>query len=409
MSESILQRFLRYVSVETTSDPDSETTPSTATQLDLARMLVGELTEMGIQAKLDSFGYVYASIPAAPGFEKVPAIGFIAHMDTVDAVSGKNVHPQVVEHYDGGDVVLNPETGLKLSPKQFPELKQYVGKTLITTDGTTLLGSDDKAGVAAIMDLAQKLAEHPELPHGPVKIGFTPDEEIGRGADHFDVEGFGAQYAYTIDGGAAGGLEYENFNAATAVLRFHGRSIHPGSAKGQMVNALLMAMEFNQMLPALEVPSCTEGYEGFHHLDSMEGGVELASMEYIIRDHDRTLFEKKKENFRDAVAYMNRKYGEGSVELDLTDSYYNMKEQFEGRMEIITNATEAMKTLGITPVIDAIRGGTDGARLSYMGLPCPNLFTGGHNGHGRFEYAVLEEMELLPPLMLEILRRATAE
>ena len=402
MNESLLQRFLRYVSFDTTSDPSAGCTPSTPGQLELADLLTRELADLGLDARRDNFGYVYAAIPASPGCEAAPAVGFIAHMDTSDAVSGRDIHPQVVENYDGRDVLL--ATGAVLSPDSFPDLKKYAGKTLITTDGATLLGADDKAGVAAIMDLAQRLTADPSLPHGPVKIAFTPDEEIGQGADHFDVPGFGADFAYTVDGGGAGGLEYENFNAASAFLTFHGQSIHPGSAKGRMKNAILIAMEFDRMLPAFEIPAFTEGYEGFHHLDSFQGGVEQTTLEYIIRDHDRTLFERKKENFRDAVSYLNRKYGPGAVELTLTDSHYNMKEQILPRMEIIDYALKAMESLGLEPDVTPIRGGTDGARLSYMGLPCPNLFTGGHNGHGRFEYAVREEMELVPLLLLEILR-----
>ncbi len=279
-----------------------------------------------------------------------------------------------------------------------------MGKTLIVTDGTTLLGADDKAGVAGIMEMARRLAEDPTLPHGPVKIGFTPDEEIGRGADLFDVEGFGADFAYTVDGGGEGGLEYENFNAASAILTVHGQSIHPGAGKGHMKNAILMGMEFDRMLPAAEIPACTEGYEGFHHLDAIEGDVEKTVMEYIIRDHDRRLFEEKKQLFRDAADFLNKKYGAGAFELALTDSYYNMKEKILPRREVVDSALKAMENLGITPEVTPIRGGTDGARLSYMGLPCPNLFTGGHNFHGRFEYAVLEEMQKVPEVLLEILR-----
>ncbi len=404
MNDTLLQRFLRYVSYDTTSDPSTGRTPSTPGQLELANLLTRELIELGLEARQDGFGCVYASIPASPGCETAPAIGFIAHIDTSDAVSGRNIRPQVVENYDGGDVLLNAGTGAVLSPASSPDLKKYAGKTLITTDGTTLLGADDKAGVSAIMDLAQRLTQDLSLPHGPVKIAFTPDEEIGQGADHFDVATFGADFAYTVDGGGAGGLEYENFNAATAVLTFRGQSIHPGSAKGRMKNAILIAMEFDRMLPAFEIPAYTEGYEGFHHLDSFQGGVELTTLEYIIRDHDRALFERKKENFRDAVRYLNQKYGPDTVELTLTDSYYNMKEQILPRMEIVDYALKAMENLGIEPDVTPIRGGTDGARLSYMGLPCPNLFTGGHNCHGRFEYAVKEEMELVPLLLLEILR-----
>ena len=403
MNDTLLERFLRYVSYETTSDPASEGTPSTPGQLKLAALLKKELSDLGWEARCGADGYVYASLPASKGCEKAPAIGFVSHMDTSDAVSGKNVKAKIVENYDGKDVLLEG-SGDILSPEAYPELKKYVGKTLIVTDGTTLLGADDKAGVAGIMEMARRLAEDPTLPHGPVKIGFTPDEEIGRGADLFDVEGFGADFAYTVDGGGEGGLEYENFNAASAILTVHGQSIHPGTGKGHMKNAILMGMEFDRMLPAAEIPACTEGYEGFHHLDAIEGDVEKTVMEYIIRDHDRRLFEEKKQLFRDAADFLNKKYGAGTFELALTDSYYNMKEKILPRREVVDSALKAMENLGITPEVTPIRGGTDGARLSYMGLPCPNLFTGGHNFHGRFEYAVLEEMQKVPKVLLEILR-----
>lgn len=403
MNDTLLERFLRYVSYETTSDPASEDTPSTPGQLKLAALLKKELSDLGWEARCGADGYVYASLPASKGCEKAPAIGFVSHMDTSDAVSGKNVKAKIVENYDGKDVLLEG-SGDILSPEAYPELKKYVGKALIVTDGTTLLGADDKAGVAGIMEMARRLAEDPTLPHGPVKIGFTPDEEIGRGADLFDVEGFGADFAYTVDGGGEGGLEYENFNAASAILTVHGQSIHPGAGKGHMKNAILMGMEFDRMLPAAEIPACTEGYEGFHHLDAIEGDVEKTVMEYIIRDHDRRLFEEKKQLFRDAADFLNKKYGAGTFELALTDSYYNMKEKILPRREVVDSALKAMENLGITPEVTPIRGGTDGARLSYMGLPCPNLFTGGHNFHGRFEYAVLEEMQKVPEVLLEILR-----
>ncbi|MGI5894013.1 MAG: peptidase T [Candidatus Merdivicinus sp.] len=406
MKETVLEKFLRYIAVDTTSDPETGTHPSTPGQLVLGKMLVEELKQLGLaDARQDSHGYVYASIPATPGKETVPALGFIAHLDTSCAVSGQNIHPVITRNYDGGDILLNEEQNLILSPKEFPSLLQYVGKTIVSTDGTTLLGGDDKGGIAGIMGLLEYLAEHPEFPHGKICIGFTPDEEIGEGADYFDVPGFGAQFAYTVDGGMIGELEYENFNAASANLTFHGKSIHPGSAKGQMVNAILLAMEFNAMLPVFENPACTENREGFHHIDVIRGGVERTDCEYIIRDHDRTLFEKKKENFRDAALYLNRKYGEGTVELTLTDSYYNMLEKIEPHMHLIENAKSVMESMGIEPKILPVRGGTDGSRLSYMGLPCPNLFTGGHNGHGRFEYTVAESLEKIPEILLGILRK----
>ena len=406
MSETVLQKFLRYAAVDTESDPHSGAHPSTPGQLVLGKMVKEELEAFGLaDARQDEFGYVYASIPATPGKESCPALGFIAHLDTSCAVSGKDVHPKITENYDGGDIVLDPVENLVLSPKKFPSLLEYVGKTIVSTDGSTLLGGDDKAGVAGIMGFVEYLTAHPEIPHGKICIGFTPDEEIGEGADRFDVPGFGAQFAYTVDGGAVGELEYENFNACDARAVFRGRSIHPGSAKGQMVNSILLAMEFEAMLPAFENPAFTEGREGFHHLDSITGDVERTECEYIIRDHNRELFEKKKENFKDAAQYLNRKYGEGTVELTLTDSYYNMEEQILPHIHLIDNAKAVMAELGIEPKILPVRGGTDGARLSYMGLPCPNLFTGAHNGHGRFEYVVAEHLELIPQMLLGLVKK----
>lgn len=406
MKETVLDKFLRYIAIDTTSDPETGAHPSTPGQLVLGDMLVEELIGLGVaDARRDSDGYVYASIPAAPGCEKAPALGFIAHLDTSCAVSGKDIHPLITQNYDGGDILLNAEQGIVLSPKEFPSLLRYVGKTIVSTDGTTLLGSDDKGGIAGIMGFVEYLMEHPEIPHGKICIGFTPDEEIGEGADRFDVAAFGADFAYTVDGGTIGELEYENFNAASANLTFHGKSIHPGSAKGQMVNAIRLAMEFYAMLPVFEDPACTECREGFHHIDTIRGGVERTDCEYIIRDHDRTLFEQKKELFREAAAFMNRKYGEGTVVLNLQDSYYNMKEKILPHIHLIDNAKAVMQEMGIEPEILPVRGGTDGSRLSYMGLPCPNLFTGGHNGHGRFEYTVAESMEMIPVLLTGIVRK----
>lgn len=406
MNETVLDKFLRYIAIYTTSDPETGAHPSTPGQLILGRMLTEELRTLGLSdARQDEHGYVYASLPAAPGKESAPALGFIAHLDTSNAASGKDIRPVITQNYDGGDILLNAEKQIFLSPKEFPSLLQYVGKTIVSTDGTTLLGSDDKAGVAGIMGFAAYLAAHPEVPHGKICVAFTPDEEIGEGADFFDVEGFGADFAYTVDGGAAGEIEYENFNAASAKLTIHGRSIHPGSAKGQMVNSILIAMELQSMLPAFANPAFTEGREGFYHLDGIRGDVELTRCEYIVRDHDRALFEQKKSLLRDAVTYLNRKYGEGTVELDLRDSYYNMLEKIEPHIHLIENAKAAMEELGITPIVLPIRGGTDGARLSFMGLPCPNLFTGGHNGHGRFEYAVAETMEQIPVLLWKIAQK----
>ena len=326
-------------------------------------------------------------------------------MDTAPAFSGENVKPRIIENYDGEDICLNKEASIWLSVKEFPEMKRYKGQTLITTDGTTLLGADDKAGVAEIMTMASWFLAHPEEKHGKICIAFTPDEEVGRGADRFDVVGFGADVAYTVDGGAIGELEYENFNAASGRVRLHGASIHPGSAKGKMKNALLMGMEFQSLLPVFENPMYTEGYEGFFHLDRMEGNVEEAELEYIIRDHDRVKFERKKELFKAAGAFMNQKYGEGAAEVYVKDSYFNMKEKIEPYMYLIDEAKAAMEELDIAPVIVPIRGGTDGARLSYMGLPCPNICTGGHNFHGKYEYICAESMETITELLIRIAKR----
>lgn len=370
-------------------------------------MLAEELREMGVsEVREDENGYVYGMIPS--NLEEgaaAPALGFISHMDTAPAFSGENVKPRIIENYDGEDICLNKEASIWLSVKEFPEMKRYKGQTLITTDGTTLLGADDKAGVAEIMTMASWFLAHPEEKHGKICIAFTPDEEVGRGADRFDVVGFGADVAYTVDGGAIGELEYENFNAASGRVRLHGASIHPGSAKGKMKNALLMGMEFQSLLPVFENPMYTEGYEGFFHLDRMEGNVEEAELEYIIRDHDRVKFERKKELFKAAGAFMNQKYGEGAAEVYVKDSYFNMKEKIEPYMYLIDEAKAAMEELDIAPVIVPIRGGTDGARLSYMGLPCPNICTGGHNFHGKYEYICAESMETITELLIRIAKR----
>ncbi len=404
--ETVVERFLRYAAVDTESLADQEQVPSTEKQKDLARLLARELTELGASGvRTDDHGYVYASIPASAGCENAPRLGLIAHMDTSPAVSGKNVKPHVERDYQGGDILLNPAEGIALSPKEYPSLLDYVGQDLIVTDGTTLLGADDKAGVAEIMTAADHLLRDSSLPHGEIKIAFTPDEEVGRGVDCFDLEGFGADFAYTVDGGALGELEYENFNAATLKLKLHGRSIHPGGAKGQMVNALHLAMEFQSMLPPFERPEFTEGYEGFFHLDELHGTVEEALAVYIIRDHDRARFEEKKERVRKICAYLNEKYGALRFDPELTDSYYNMRGQVEPHMHLIENARAAMERLGIRPLIQPIRGGTDGCRLSYMGLPCPNLCTGGHNFHGRFEYIPVQSMEKVTRLLLELAAR----
>ena len=401
MSE-VLDRFLRYVSYDTQSKEDEEDIPSTSCQLALARLLRDELTQMGaVQVRMDDHGYVYAKILSNTS-RPVPALGFIAHMDTTPALSGRDVKPQLVKNYDGGDICLNQELGIVLSPADFPELLEYKGQTLVTTDGTTLLGADDKAGVAEIMSMAAWLLAHPEKEHGDICIAFTPDEEVGRGADLFDVEGFGAAGAYTVDGGALGELEYENFNAASARLTIQGSSIHPGSAKGRMKNALLIGMEFQSLLPAFENPMYTEGYEGFYHLDHMQGNVEQAVLEYIIRDHDREKFEKKKVFFQQAADFLNQKYGENTVQPMIRDSYYNMREIIEPHFYLVERAKAAMEELGITPQIVPIRGGTDGARLSYMGVPCPNLCAGGLNAHGKYEYVPVESMERIVELLVRL-------
>ena len=401
MSE-VLDRFLRYVSYDTQSKEEEEAIPSTSSQLALAKLLRDELTQMGAaQVRMDDHGYVYAKILSNTS-RSVPALGFIAHMDTSPALSGRDVKPQLVKNYDGGDICLNQEHGIVLSPADFPELLEYKGQTLVTTDGTTLLGADDKAGAAEIMSMAAWLLAHPEEEHGDICIAFTPDEEVGRGADLFDVEGFGAAGAYTVDGGALGELEYENFNAASARLTIQGSSIHPGSAKGRMKNAILIGMEFQSLLPAFENPMYTEGYEGFYHLDHMEGNVEQAVLEYIIRDHDREKFEKKKVFFQQAADFLNQKYGENTVQPVIRDSYYNMREVIEPHFYLVERAKAAMEELGITPRIAPIRGGTDGARLSYMGLPCPNLCAGGHNAHGKYEYVSVESMERIVELLVRL-------
>ena len=404
--EKVTDRFLRYVQIDTQSDEEGTGTPTTEKLHELARLLVEELTKMGAEEITydKEHCYVYASIPATEGMGKKPVMGFISHMDTSPAVSGANVRPRIITAYDGKDIVLNSGLGIVMKTADFPELKEYQGKSLIVTDGTTLLGADDKAGVAEIMTMAEYLLSHRDVPHGNLRIGFTPDEEVGAGADHFDVELFSADCAYTVDGGKLGELEYENFNAAGARVTFHGRSVHPGDAKNKMKNALLTAMEFQGMLPVSENPMYTEKYEGFYHLDALNGDIERAVADYIIRDHSREKFEQKKALFEKAGAFLNEKYGEGTVEIELKDSYYNMKEIIEDHMELIDHAMEAMREAGVEPVVVPIRGGTDGARLSYMGLPCPNLCTGGHNFHGRFEYICIESMEAVVRILLNLAR-----
>lgn len=405
--ETVIDRFLRYVQIDTCSDENSGTHPSTAKQHDLAGLLARELEEMGAaQITYDRERcYVYATVPASDGCEDRPTVGFIAHMDTSPAMSGAGVKPRIVKNYDGQDIVLNPELNIILRTADFPDVRKYQGQDLIVTDGTTLLGADDKAGVAEIMAMAEYFLTHPDELHGRIRIGFTPDEEIGEGPDFFDVALFGAQAAYTVDGGALGELEYENFNAAGAKLHIQGCSVHPGSAKGKMKNAVLIAQEFQSMLPVFENPMYTEGYEGFYHLDSIQGNVESVQADYIIRDHDRALFEKKKKYFMSVASFLNDKYGEGTVTVDMKDSYYNMREIMEDHMELIDKVVETMKEQDIQPIITPIRGGTDGARLSFMGLPCPNICTGGENCHGKFEYACVQSMEKVVKLLTGLVKK----
>lgn len=399
-----IEKFLRYVKIDTQSDEKADSTPSTAKQHNLAALLAEELTCMGAEEITydKEHCYVYASIPASAGYADTVTIGFIAHMDTSPAVTGKDVKPRIVEKYDGKDILLNEEEKIVMRVADFPELAGYAGKDLIVTDGTTLLGADDKAGVAEIMAMAEYLLTHPEIRHGRIRIGFTPDEEIGAGVDYFDVKLFDADYAYTVDGGALGELEFENFNAAGAKLHVYGRSVHPGSAKGKMKNAILIAQEFQSLLPVFQNPMYTEGYEGFFHLDNICGNVEEVTADYIIRDHDRKLFEEKKEVFLRSAAFLNQKYGAGTVTVDMQDSYYNMREILKEHMELVENAAELMRELGVVPKISPIRGGTDGARLSFMGLPCPNLCTGGENYHSRFEYACVQSMEKTTELLIRL-------
>ena len=405
--EKVIELFLEYVQIDTESAEESTTMPSTMKQHDLAALLEKQLREMGAAEIVydKEHCYVYASIPATVGCEDAPVIGFIAHMDTSPAVTGAGVKPRIIENYDGRDIVLSEEKQVVMRVADFPELASCQGKRLIVTDGTTLLGADDKAGVAEIMAMASYLLQHPEIAHGKVRIGFTPDEEVGAGADHFNVELFGADYAYTVDGGPLGEMEFENFNAAGAKVSVHGRSVHPGSAKDKMRNAILMAQEFQSMLPVAENPMYTCGYEGFYHLDTLHGNVEEAVAEYIIRDHDRVKFEKKKEHFLRIAGYLNEKYGAGTFEIDMKDSYYNMREVIEKNMFIIEQAKEAMAQLDVEPSVSPIRGGTDGARLSFMGLPCPNLCTGGRNAHGKYEYACIDDMETIVKLLVRIVER----
>lgn len=389
--ERLVERFLRYVAVDTQSDPESETFPSTAKQLTLLNLLLEEMLIMGLaDVEIDPHGYVTGTIPATPGCEQKPVIGFISHVDTSPDMTGVEIKPQFVYDYDGEDIRLNESLTMRVA--EFPELSFFKGHTLITTDGTTLLGADDKAGIAEIMTAAEYLMAHPEIPHGTVRIGFTPDEEVGRGVDFFDVENFGANFAYTVDGGFEGELEYENFNAASAKIAVQGRNIHPGYAKDKMINALQVICEINALLPAAQRPEHTEEYDGFYHLVGMNGTVEQATSEYIIRDHSREKFEAKKSYLQSVVNLLEEKYGKGVISLTVKDQYYNMREMVEPHPEVIGRAEKAMRLAGVVPVVRPIRGGTDGSRLSYMGLPCPNLFTGGMNFHCKFEYCSVDTM-----------------
>lgn len=398
------ERFLEYVAVWTTSDENSDTVPSAARELDLAKKLVEEMKGLGIEdARVDDKGYVYGSVPATPGCEDKAALGLIAHMDTAMDASGRDIKPQLIKNYDGGDVVLGT-SGNVLSAAEFPHLAGLKGRTLITTDGTTLLGADDKAGIAEILTAVDEIMKE-GLPHGKICIGFTPDEEIGRGSNHFDVEGFGADFAYTLDGDAEGEIQYENFNASTGIVTCHGVSVHTGSAKDIMVNSQTIATEFHQMLPANERPETTEGYEGFYHLVSMSGNVTTTNMKYLIRDFDSENFNKRAELMQKNAEILNEKYGEGSVEVTVTEYYRNMKEQIEPCMELVDMALAAIRNVGIEPIVEPIRGGTDGARLSFKGLPCPNLGTGGHAFHGVFEHITVEGMDLGVKIVKDIIRQ----
>lgn len=402
---TLVERFLKYVSFDTQSNEETGVTPSTEGQMVFARYLKEELESLGLEdVSLDDNGYLFATLPANAG-EEVPTIGFIAHLDTSPDMSGKNVRPRIVRQYDGGDIVLCADEQVVLSPSRFPELLAHKGEDLIVTDGHTLLGADDKAGIAEIVSAIAWLKEHPEVKHGKVRIGFNPDEEIGLGAHKFDVEKFGCQWAYTMDGGEIGELEFENFNAASAKILIRGRNVHPGYAKGKMVNSMLVAARFIEMLPVGETPEHTEGYEGFFHLTGMQGDVEQTTLSYIIRDHDRVRFEQRKQLMLHHAAILNAEYGEDTVQVELHDQYYNMRQQIEPVMHIIDIAIHAMQDAGVQPCVRAIRGGTDGAQLSFKGLPCPNIFAGGLNFHGRYEFVPVQSMEKARDVIVEIIKR----
>jgi tripeptide aminopeptidase len=406
MKNEIKERFFRYIKIDTMSDENSETFPSTKKQYDLLNLLNKELKEFGLKSDIDEHGYVMATLPSNVD-KKVPVIGFIAHVDTSPDMSGENVNPLVWENYDGGDITINKDLKLVLTTELFPDLKEYVGDTIITTDGTTLLGADDKAGITEIMTAIKYLVEHPEVKHGEIKIGFTPDEEIGRGVDFFDVKKFGAQYAYTMDGSHVGELEFENFNAAKLTVTVQGRNVHPGYAKDKMLNSMLIAMEYNALLPVNMRPEYTEGYDGFYHLIGMNGTVENTTITYIVRDHDRAKFESKKVFAAECADFLNKRYGKEVVKAELKDQYFNMREKVEEVFHIVDIVEQAMIDLEIEPKIMPIRGGTDGSRLSYMGLPCPNIFAGGINFHGKFEYVPLESMEKATNVILKVIELYT--
>lgn len=406
---NVVDRFIKYVKFDTESNTTTGTTPSTPGQRVLAEELKKELTEIGLQdISLDGNGYLMATLPANTD-KKVPTIGFVAHMDTSPDLTGKNVNPRIVKSYDGKDILLNKDLNIVLSPNDFPELLKFKDQDIIVTDGTTLLGADDKAGIAEIITAMKYLKDHPEIEHGKIRICFTPDEEIGEGADHFDVEKFGAEWAYTMDGGELGELEYENFNAAGVKIAIQGRSVHPGSAKDKMINALVVANKLVSLIPANERPEHTSHYEGFFHLMGMSGSVDAASVSYIIRDHDRGLFESRKQIMRDAVEYLQKLYPNSTITLDIKDQYYNMREKVEPVIKIVDYAFNAMQELGITPLVKPIRGGTDGARLSFMGLPCPNIFAGGLNFHGRYEYVPIPSLEKAVKVIVKIAELVTKD
>ncbi|GET46235.1 peptidase T [Capnocytophaga felis] len=399
--QKLVERFITYIKTDTQSDPESQTTPSTEKQWNLARFLVEELKSIGLEdVTIDENSYVMATLPSNVDYE-VPTIGFIAHFDTSPDFSGENVNPQFVENYDGGDIVLNKEKNIVLSPSYFEDLLLYKGQTIITTDGTTLLGADDKAGIAEIVTAMEYLIQHPEIKHGKIRVGFTPDEEIGRGAHKFDVKKFGADWAYTMDGSQIGELEYESFNAAGAKVHFKGKSVHPGYAKNKMINSLLIANQFISSLPENEIPQRTSGREGFYHITDVSGDIENTVVQLIIRDHDRKLFEKRKESVQQIVNELNKEYP-NAVSAEIKDQYFNMREKIEPVFHIVEVAEKAMKELGITPIIKPIRGGTDGSQLSYMGLPCPNIFAGGHNFHGKFEYVPVQSLEKATQVIVKI-------